>query len=568
MRPPIFNKGGDYMIKIFSPSDTLFASNGNCVVMPTKAKIHKEDNADYYLDFEIPIQYDKYINSNDIIVVNTPQGEQPFRITDFEKTRRKISGKAYHVFYDTKNYLIEELTITDKSCNEALDIVNNATSDKTPFTTLSDVQGVQSFTYDNQTLYDAISGFIETYGGHLVRDGFNIAIRGSIGQDNGVTVQYRKNLKSITAEYKWDDVVTKILPVSSEGIQLDETYLYAPVQYDIPYTKVVTFDNNVDSQDYLGVNGEVDQNQYAYAVKEDLRQQATKYLNKHCYPAVNYKLDADIDRITDVGDTIEVIDSRLGIDMQTNVISYDYDCITERYTEIEFGTFTNKLSNLISNVTAESTQQIKDNNAKLEVTLSNQLQQAQDKIWNALGSSYVIYEGDKILVVDHLPKEEATNVLMINNGGIAFSNTGINGDFTSAWTLDGTLNMQAINVINLTADLIKGGTLKLGSNLNEFGTLEIYDESNTLIGQMSKDGLKMFGLDGSYLQINDSIGLAGFDRLGNKIYWVDRDDFHMKKSVVEEEITLCNKIRFVPITLRDSDGNISSDGIGVVSVLD
>lgn len=556
------------MIKIFSPSDTLFASNGNCVIQPTKAKIHKEDNADYYLDFEIPIQYDKYINSNDIIVANTPHGEQPFRITDFEKTRRKISGKAYHVFYDTKNYLIEELTITDKSCNEALDIVNHATSDKTPFTTLSDVQGVQSFTYDNQTLYNAISGFIEAYGGHLVRDGFSIAIRGSIGQDNGVTVQYRKNLKSITAEYKWDDVVTKILPVSSEGIQLDETYLYAPIQYDIPYTKVVTFENNVDSQDYLGVNGEVDQNQYAYAVKEDLRQQATKYLNEHCYPAVNYKLDADIDRITDVGDTIEVIDSRLGIDMQTNVISYDYDCITERYTEIEFGTFTNKLSNLISNVTAESTQQIKDNNAKLEVTLSNQLQQAQDKIWNALGSSYVIYEGDKILVVDHLPKEEATNVLMINNGGIAFSNTGINGDFTSAWTLDGTLNMQAINVINLTADLIKGGTLKLGSNLNEFGTLEIYDEANTLIGQMSKDGLKMFGLDGSYLQINDSIGLAGFDRLGNKIYWVDRDEFHMKKSVIEEEITLCNKIRFVPITLRDSDGNISSDGIGVVSVLD
>lgn len=556
------------MIKIFSPSDTLFASNGNCVVQPTKAKIHKEDNAEYYLDFEVPIQYDKYINSNDIIVANTPQGEQPFRITDFEKTRRKISGKAYHVFYDTKNYLIEELTITDKSCNEALDIVNHATSDKTPFITLSDVQGVQSFTYDNQTLYNAISGFIETYGGHLVRDGFNIAIRGSIGQDNGVTVQYRKNLKSITAEYKWDDVVTKILPVSSEGIQLDETYLYAPVQYDIPYTKVVTFENNVDSQDYLGVNGEVDQNQYAYAVKEDLRQQATKYLNEHCYPAVNYKLDADIDRITDVGDTIEVIDSRLGIDMQTNVISYDYDCITERYTEIEFGTFTNKLSNLVQNVTAESTQQIKDNNAKLEVTLSNQLQQAQDKIWNALGSSYVIYEGDKILVVDHLPKEEATNVLMINNGGIAFSNTGINGAFTSAWTLDGTLNMQAINVINLTADLIKGGTLKLGSNLNEFGTLEIYDEANTLIGQMSKDGLKMFGLDGSYLQINDSIGLAGFDRLGNKIYWVDRDEFHMKKSVVEEEITLCNKIRFVPVTLRDSEGNISSDGIGVVSVLD
>ena len=31
---------------------------------------------------------------------------------------------------------------------------------------------------------------------------------------------------------------------------------------------------------------------------------------------------------------------------------------------------------------------------------------------------------------------------MINNGGIAFSQTGINGTFNSAWTIDGTLNMQ------------------------------------------------------------------------------------------------------------------------------
>lgn len=52
---------------------------------------------------------------------------------------------------------------------------------------------------------------------------------------------------------------------------------------------------------------------------------------------------------------------------------------------------------------------------------------------------------------------------MINSAGIGFSNTGINGTFTTAWTIDGTFNAQAINIINLTADLIKGGTLRLGS---------------------------------------------------------------------------------------------------------
>ena len=185
--------------------------------------------------------------------------------------------------------------------------------------------------------------------------------------------------------------------------------------------------------------------------------------------------------------------------------------------------------------------------------------------WNTLGNSYVIYEGDKILVVDKLPKEDATNVIMINNGGIGFSQTGINGVFNSAWTIDGTLNMQAINVINLSANLIKGGTLKLGANDNESGILELYDESNNLIGEMTKSGLKMYGMDGSYVLINNEVGFAGFDRNGNKIYWVSEDEFHMKKSVTEEEITLCNKLRFIPIVLTDGNNNIVNDGIGLVS---
>ena len=53
----------------------------------------------------------------------------------------------------------------------------------------------------------------------------------------------------------------------------------------------------------------------------------------------------------------------------------------------------------------------------------------------------------------------------------------------------------------------------------------------------------------------------------NQIYWVNGDEFHQKKSVVEEEITLCNKLRFIPITIYDTDGTtVLNDGIGLVSV--
>ena len=82
---------------------------------------------------------------------------------------------------------------------------------------------------------------------------------------------------------------------------------------------------------------------------------------------------------------------------------------------------------------------------------------------------------------------------------------------------------------------------------------------------MNENGLKMYGQDGGYVVMNEEVGFAGFDRNDNKIYWVAEDEFHMKKSVVEEEITLCNKLRFIPITIENND-TIVNDGIGLVSV--
>jgi len=554
------------MIKLFSSTDKVFTSNGDKIIIPLKAKVHKEDNGPFYLDLETDLSYIDDLTPNRIIVANTPQGEQAFRITNPQITKTKITIKAYHVFYDTKNYLIADSYVVNKNCNDALDHLNNSTDNVSPFTTLSNITSLYSYRCVRNSLYEAIQTVIERWGGHLVRNNFSIQILNAIGQDNGVTVRYAKNLKDITCEENWDNVVTKLMPVGKDGLLLDENYIYSDTVYDIPYTKTVSFNQDINEEDYTDDEGNVDQEQYEQALLDDLRQQAQDYIEINCLPQINYTLKANLEKITDIGDTVEVIDERLGVNIMTNVIAYDYDCILGQYTELEFGNFKKKLGDLISNINSQTESIVKEETNNLSITLSAELQQAQETIWNALGSSYCIYEGDKILVVDTLPKEQARNVIMINNGGIGFSQNGINGPFSSAWTIDNVLNMEQINVINMTADLIKGGTLKLGSNLNDYGQLEIYDEANNLLGQLDKNGLKMYGLDGSYILINNEVGFVGYDSDGNEVYWVDKDEFHMKKSVIEEEITLCNKLRFIPITLYDDNNNITSDGIGLVSV--
>lgn len=554
------------MVRLFGQTDTSFnTSNGDVVLHPLKAKVHKEDNGSYYLDLETGLEFIDWFAEGKIVVANTPQGDQPFRLSNIVKTKTKIKAKCPHVFYDSQNYIIADSYVVDKNCNDALDHLNNATDAVTPFTTLSDVATVNSYRCVRTSFYDAVMEVLSRWGGHLVRDNFDIEIRGQIGQDNGVVVRYAKNLKDISCVENWDSVCTKILPVGKDGILLnyldssESIYIESETQYSLPYTKTVSF-----TQDHIIAEEYPTETDYYTALVSDLRQQALTYLDAYAIPEVNYTLKANLEKITDIGDTVEVIDERLGIYLMTNVISFDYDCIMGKYLEVEFGNFRPKLSNLISTITANTQELIKEDTENIRIILSDELRTATDRIWSALANSYVIYEGDRILVVDSLPKETATNVMMISSGGIGFSSTGINGTFNSAWTIDGTLNMQEINVINLVADLIKGGTLKLGSESNVSGILELYDNANNLVGLMDKNGLKMFGVDGSYVMMNNEVGFAGYDRNDNKIYWVSKDEFHMKKSVVEEEITLCGLMRFIPITIT-SGNTVVNEGIGLVS---
>lgn len=541
------------MIRVFEATDKSFTTNGDMVILPTRAKVTKKDNGDYYLELEAGTKYADYLTSGRIIAADTPQGAQAFRISGVTKKSTKVSLKAWHVFYDSKNYLIADSYVVDMNADAALDHLNTATEPRSEFATISDVQAIDSFRCVRKSLYEAIQTVIERWGGHLVRDNFRIELRQSIGADNGVTVRYRKNLKELTCEEDWSGVVTKLLPVGADGILLNDQdasasiYVESEKKWSIPYTKTVSFSQSDINKDDYGN----DETAYRKALVDDLRQQAQDYVNKNCVPKVNYTLKADMERITDIGDTVEVIDERLGIRILTSVIGFTYDCILGKYTEIEFGNFQKTLGGLAG--TLQSSAQ-----SAAQSTVSNAIQGVADtvtrSITQSMGASYVIYDGSKILVLDSLPKEEAHNVIMINDNGIAFSRNGIAGTFESAWGIDGTLNMQHINVVNFVADLIKGGTLKLGGSDNGNGAMEVRSAGGSLLGQLDKDGLRMRANDGSRIEINASQGLVGHDAQGNPTYGVTDGVFHMANGYVNSSLAVGGLLKMVPIQTDASTG--------------
>ena len=84
---------------------------------------------------------------------------------------------------------------------------------------------------------------------------------------------------------------------------------------------------------------------------------------------------------------------------------------------------------------------------------------------------------------------------------------------------------------------------------------------------MDNNGITVYGHDGSYVVINSEVGFAGYNNSGTKIYWSDKEEFHMKRAVVEDDIVLVDKMRIIPIKITDDEGNVTSDGMGFVSTL-
>lgn len=548
------------MIKVYDSAERLFNHNGIKILHPLRADITKEDNGDYYAELQDTIESLEYYQSGMIVRIPTPWGVQGFRLANPSVKNNKVEVKAWHLSYDAKNYIIKDSYAVDKNCNDALEHFNSAVDVPSPFSTLSDITTLVSTRAVRRTLFEMYELFIsaDRYGGHWYRDNFVLGIKGKVGEDRGVVLKVGKNITDINIWEDWDEVCTKILPTTTDGnvaILLDETFVeVAEALYDIPYTKVISFDNPFVLEDFAT------EEEYLVAVKNWLRGQAENYLAEHKLPRVNYSVSANIDNVSDVGDVIQVKHPKCKVDILTEVISVQYDAIRKKYIKIEFGNFRKELKNLSQSITAEANKHTDEVAKETQTLLQGELAEATAQINNVLGNSYVLNEGDKILVVDTLPKENATNVLKISNGGIGFSNSGINGIFRSAWTMDNTLNMENINVINLTASLIKGGVLKLGGINNSSGTFELYDETNTLIALMDKTGLTCYAKDRSYVRLNAEEGFVGYDANGGKVYWADGDVFHMKKAEVEGEIKIAGMVKIVPVM---TSANV---GVGFVAL--
>lgn len=110
---------------------------------------------------------------------------------------------------------------------------------------------------------------------------------------------------------------------------------------------------------------------------------------------------------------------------------------------------------------------------------------------DSFNTGEVIKKNGKYYIIDAESLDKATNVLVLGAGGIAGSNSGVNGEYNTAITIDGKINASMILTGALLASMIKGGTLTLGGLDNTNGNFRLLDANSNKIIEMNNLGITL-----------------------------------------------------------------------------
>ena len=429
------------MIKIFNATDTNFNTAGNVIINPLYChEIKKKSLNGWYIEVEVSIKYRDYIEADKLCVIKTKSKLKPqaFRIKDsITYTTRKIKFTAEHVMFDSSRYVLLDARPTNLNGQNGLQYVNERTDKTSPFSITSNVENTNTAYFIRKTLLDAWQVFEERWGGVFDADNWDISFKQSIGKDNGETIAYGKNMQGFEIFEDWANVCTKILAVGYDGLLLPEKYLESETQYEIPYTKVVDFQTDLEPEEQTETN-----------LLVELRNNASKYLEENCVPKVSYTVNSNISNNLEIGDTIKVLHPFVNI--FTEVLEYEYDLISEKVKSITFGNYTRDVRTKFNNIKT-TIETIKQSISKQEVTINE-----QTNLINSLNKNgYVYIDENEILILDKLPKENAKNVWRFGLAGIGFSSNGYEGKFETAITMDGKINADFITTGTMSIDRIE-----------------------------------------------------------------------------------------------------------------
>lgn len=481
---------------LYDKAETDFTHNGlGYLTDIIKATVPEERNGAYELSFQYPLTGARYSLITEGAIVkcklDEARGDQLFRIYKSSKPLKGIvTFSAEHISYD-----LNGLPLAGFSCAGVTPAVAISralhTFDDTEFehnfTVSSDIATLNQTSIKEPCSMRGLLGgregsILDVWGGEYEFDNFEIKLHEHRGADNGVTIEYGKNLTDIKQEINIIECYTHILPYAvynrDDGNgNTEEVYVYLT-------EKTIMLPNAPSLGHYRAFlydcSGEFADDEVPTEAK--IRIFANRYAEAHdlVTPKVNvkvsfidladtleYKNIAPLERVR-LCDTVAVKFSALGITAKAKVIKTVYDVLGEKYESVTIGDAKSSFADTVNKQSGEISRiktRVAENRSRAAIELENAIARATAAITGQSGGYVVLNPAEnpqEILILDAQSGgdiEQAVNVWRWNSGGLGFSSSGYDGTYATAITMNGEIVADFIAAGTLNGNLLRAGSV-------------------------------------------------------------------------------------------------------------
>lgn len=483
---------------LYPPEERDFNNNGLGVLSDAiSCVVTWEANGVYDLTMEYPmdgIHFDKITDRCIIMAIPTPYREaQPFRIA---KITTVIDGTAtiyaQHVAYDLAGIPLNPFS-ADNAPAAMAGLESNAEA-APGFTFWTDKDTTARFSVALPTsIWSVLGGsegsILDVYGGQYEFDRWAIKLHDHLGQDNGVTIRYGKNMTDLEQERNLAYMYTGVYPYWADGegqlVTCDPKIV--PIEGQFSHTNVLTLDLSSEWEEA--------------PTPEQLRTRAERYIkdNNLGQPRVSITVSHEMLEQTDeyaglsllercsVFDTVTVQFEKLGVDVKATISAAETDVLLEKYNSLKVGSVQASIADTINGQQSEIQKRPVSSEVK---AIANAIAAL---IMGASGGCIRMLDTDgddmpdTLYMADKPEPADAKEVWRFNYKGWAASSNGYNGPFEMSAALGvgmyadflaaGTLDASLVKVINLIADHVQS---KSGDYLMEMwaAVLTLFDGDN------------------------------------------------------------------------------------------
>ncbi|QIW56472.1 hypothetical protein GU335_07725 [Pseudolactococcus raffinolactis] len=359
------------MINLYKKDEVDFSHNGlgsldSSIINPL---IKWHDNGAFTLEFKYPIfaKHGKDIENSSIIKANDADGSNLFFVYKVIPNMGYINVYCYQISYKLAFNAIDDTFIVSKNGQQALQQIASSTQYPHVFHFSSDIQTVANSRVVRKNVIEFLldskldNSFVSRWGGHIIRQNFNIAMNESYSRDSkNYTIRHRKDLKGYNAEIDESTVTTRIRPIGYDGLMLPEIYVDSPLLNAYPEPRIQQFEySNVkvkqkpdDEEGFATI-------EEAYA---ELRRLAKLEFTDNMVDVAHatYKVEfvalQDIEEYKDLkslvklkaGDTVTVIHEEDGLNIKAQIVEYSYNPLSNSYNSITLGNFQKTFSSTIT----------------------------------------------------------------------------------------------------------------------------------------------------------------------------------------------------------------------------